>query len=261
MRLTELSADSRRREIHNLRERTDLAEDAKQKIAATLNDVPLLWTTVSGPHGEHFFANGPTDLPEDKLPKVITRFYTGNINPYRSRTNNEPPEGFQVLLDFGRPPFLDWQNPISAPTANDSNVLAKGEQAWTGSVIKCVEDQLETCRNRREFVHRPFAYDLGLFLLVLPLAFLTSKRVAPMIENFAGTGTTTLSVMLHVYVFAALLWTYRLIFSYARWAFPVMEITSPRASKTVHKWLLGVVVAALIAETIHTLFVVFGAPP
>lgn len=210
-------------------------------------------------HGEHFFANAPTDLPDDKLPRVVTRFFTGNINPYKSVTNREPQEGFQVWVDFSRPPLLDWENPLSAPTSNQSNVLANGDQAWSGAIIKCVEDQLENCRNTRAFLHRPFAYDLGVFVVALPVAFLTAKRLSPTISDFAGMGTTTLSVMLYVYLLAALVWTYRVIFSYARWAFPVMEITSEQNKRAIHKWLLGAFIAALIAEAVHGFLVVFGA--
>jgi hypothetical protein len=257
-RLFELEAESHRRELHRLKERADISEEDKTKLEAIIRRAHTLWTSVHGANGEQFFANSMTTLPEEQLPKEITRFMTGNINPYRSMLNREPSEGFQVILDFSRPPFLDWNNPVSSPTANESNVLAKGDQVWTGAVVKCVEDELRSCRNRRQFFHRPFAYDMGLFCLALPLMFLVAKQLSTPIAEFAGTGTTTLSVMLYVYLFFGMAWTYRIIFSYARWAFPVMETVAARQRRGIHRWVLGTIFAAIIAEAVHATLTVFG---
>jgi hypothetical protein len=229
--------------------------DQASEVRAAIERANVLWISVFGTNGEEYFTQDLSLATDDVLPKTIKSVLIGSINPHKKEFKVEPPNGLELMLDFSDPVILDWQNAVSAPTSNDSYILAKGRQSWIGSVIQCVEDALKPCRNGRELMHRPFVYDFCLFLCGLPLAFLAVKRLSPAIENIAGKDISTLSVMLNVYVGFGSLWLFRLLFAYSKWVLPVMEITHNERSRKGHRIFLMLIVGALVAEVIHSLLV------
>lgn len=103
-------------------------------------------------------------------------------------------------------------------------------------------------------------YDLGLFLVGLPLAFLATKRLSTTINGLVGDEITTLSVMAYAYVFFSAIWLYRLLFSYMRWVLPVNEITVNARRRAPHRFILTTVLLALLGEVIHSIVVISTTP-
>lgn len=255
-RLRELGVESRTRELLQLRARQDISAEDKVTIEEALSKIDPVWISIRGSRGEHLFLADAADFLEEELPKEIQSVFAGNINPYRKTFNRDPDLAFEFNLDFSDPLILDWQNPVSGPTQNASYVMAKGDQIWTSAVIKTVEEQLSACRNRRRFFHRSFVYDLGLTLFGMPLAFLATKRLEPLITDLLGPDISTLSVMAYVYVFFLTIWLYRLLFSYMRWVVPLNEIAVNARRRAPHRWLLTALFLAVIGEAVHSAFVI-----
>lgn len=152
------------------------------------------------------------------------------------RFNVEPTHFFRITFDFSQPPLFDWQFAVSAPTPNASEVTVWGNNdEWIRAVCHTVTDHLRNRRTHRQWLHRPFVYDLGLFTVGFPGAFLFIKRLYPSISPSLAGLHPVIEAAVYIYIGLFCLLVYRLAFSYTKWAFPKLELLGTENGPSKHR--------------------------
>jgi hypothetical protein len=124
---------------------------------------------------------------------------------------NVPPTNWaNILLDFTSPSPLSWVPLPSAPTPNNSiYTVTVQNEAW-GSALNTRLDYQAT-------------YDVLLFVFAIPLILWAEARLGGL--SIEGKQLPfIISIDIYVWLLFALGSVVRLIFGYARWAFPKIEI-------------------------------------
>jgi hypothetical protein len=215
--------------------------------------------TITGSNSETILAHSEAIFDHETLPNNIASvFYCTKTIP--AVTLNHQAENFiTVLLDFSLPPLFDFNNLPSLATNNVSNITitARDEQWFVVSRTRLMEF-FEARKTNYDFLHRAAIYDLFLTFAGLPIAVWASIRTATSFSDIDKLPPIPRS-LLYVYIFYFILILFRLAFSYARWLFPKIEMSSNITSKTLwHRSaliaiLLGVV-STFVTDIIKLLF-------
>jgi hypothetical protein len=236
-------------------ESSEKFENTKQYVKG-LFDITM---TVHGAGGDIRIGRGESMLYPDNLPDRINHIYFNSSTIFKATRNLMPRAGFELFLDFKKPALLDFTSPASAPTPNASNISVESDDdTWANAVFQKVREFIEERNNNRGFVHRSNVYDFALLVVGFPLAFWAVWKVSPLIQRISGDTSGIVTAALYFYVFILTLWAFRFVFNYAKWAFPLLEIDSPKNRPAAHRavWLvitLGVA-AIFIYDLISQIF-------
>jgi hypothetical protein len=174
-----------------------------------------------------------------------------NVVAYNAFAGIEPGARFNLNFDFTKPPLFEVHTPLSAPTANMTNLHVQGNRsAWIAGVQAAVEDVLKERKTQRQWLHRAFMYDLGLFLLGFPFAFYFCWKISGFIDRFFGPMGGFMHGAAYFYSAILILVLYRGLFGYAKWAFPVAELTDNKDVAIRHRVVLGSIVVSLIGRVV-----------
>jgi hypothetical protein len=158
--------------------------------------------------------------------------------------NRLPDDRITLFLDFTQPPALDFSKLPTLPTLNESIFeIAAVDEAWfTLSKTRLVEF-FQRRRSRYDWIHGAAVYDLLLVGVGLPLAVwgtVEIGNIAPSIDKLS----TFPRVLIYCYALFASITLFRVLFSYARWVFPKIEVevqgqTSPLRHRAVWAAAIG----------------------
>ena len=178
--------------------------------------------------------------------------FLSSFNRYETRRGFKPKNSFSLLLDFTKPALLNFVNPASAPTENNSNVSVQGDDdTWTNAVFAKIQEFTRSRATSRGFLHRPNIYDLGLFVLGMPLAFWLITKVAPLVQRFTASVHPIVETAAYIYSFFFALLFYRFVFNYAKWAFPLLELTGQHRGPAKHRALWTAIVVSIAAAFLY----------
>ncbi|WP_127431531.1 hypothetical protein [Rhizobium anhuiense] len=180
---------------------------------------------------------------------LIRFIYMSHITPYQQSIGVKPEHAFEVILDFRQPPLLDASSVISAPTPNATKVAVSGSRdAWQAGVTQAVIRNIARRRPVRTWFHGSFIYDLFLVLIGLPLALYACWFFAPFVNGALSQAGPVVIGAAYLYIGFCAIWIYRILFSYAKWAFPLVEISEQRTKPLKHRALWWLIVATLGAK-------------
>ncbi len=179
----------------------------------------------------------------------ITRIYMSNVAPYKNRTGFEPEHRFGLLLDFSQPPLLDAGGSISSPTENATALTIAGTRAgWSAGIEATVKKHVYRRRRIRTWFHGSFVYDLFLQLLGIPFAFYLCWLASPTINGWLAITSPVIIAAAYIYVGFVGLWGYRILFSYAKWAFPLIEVTDQSTRPALHRKIWWAIVTVVFGK-------------
>ena len=177
---------------------------------------------------------------------AISTVYMSNKPAYQLVANTEPTEYFQLLLDFSQQPILDAGTFVSSPTQNDSSLTIGGRRdGWIAGVERVITKHIDRRFPIRRFFHGAFVYDIGLLVVGAPFAFYICWLFTAAVQSVFNEPSGVLVVAAYVYLFFAGVWAYRLLFSYARWAFPVAELTDQKTRPRRHRLAWWSIISAI----------------
>jgi hypothetical protein len=141
---------------------------------------------------------------------------------------------------------------LSDPTPNPSALLIGGERdGWRAGIESAVKKYVKERNRLWSWFHGQFVYDLFLFLVGIPFALYACWRVAPLIDTvFAGINAVVIGGA-YIYVGFCAIWLYRLAFSYARWAWPKIELVEQSMPSKRHRLIL-IAVAVFVSAAVIT---------
>jgi hypothetical protein len=227
-------------------------EEFERLRAYVRNECYAIWVTVHGQRGEELSGSDETVFSSPALPDTIAGIFMSSRVAYQVRRQNLNPRNYlELTLDFTKPPLLDWRNPVSSPTLNVSILNVSGDkESWVAAVSSAVRDWVETRKNRRAFIHKPFVYDFGLWLFGAPAGLLVCSVLSPLFEQ----ATPVVKIGAYMYAFFMTLFVYRLLFGYTRWAFPTVEILGSRDTARMHRRFWYAVMVSIVGGAIWQLF-------
>ena len=160
-----------------------------------------------------------------------------SINPYRVHRNNiNPRNGFDLFLDFSKSPLFDWRNSVSAPTKNETNLhIVSDREDWSAATQQRLFDTIKEQKVRRSFLHRPLVYDIGLWIIAVPLIFWVLRDHYEHIRVLTEGLHPVIAAGMFIYAFLFGVNMYRLFFGYTKWGFPPMEKVVSRDKSRHHR--------------------------
>lgn len=220
----------------------------------TRRDAFRLTVSIIGFDGQTAFGDTEGIFNAANLPFPIRTIYFTNITAFKPYANGEPPPNrFQVWLHFDKPPLFDPNPLVSDPTPNLSKVDLRAEDViYFRAVQNIVRDKLQGSRIWYSFIHRKFAYDLGLWLFAAPYALywitVSLDRLLPQNQPYAS-----FRVAGYIYGLGISLLLYRCLVGYFKWAFPVNVLRENKDKAFKHRVILGTALLSLIVGAIQPL--------
>ena len=205
--------------------------------------------SIIGANGKTLTGNSRDIFDSPLLPERIVSVLFNTANSLKS-IGITPPNHAALLLDFGRPPLLNFGVMPSAPTPNESNFVAEGKsEPWVTSMEARLRQFFSDRATARGWIHKKGTYDVLLLLVGLPCAIWFSARIGAHINNYVSV--PILSAIVYGYLFLSAVYLFRLVFDYSRWVFPLVELKGRLRDITAQQrgalWLvlLGVLGAAI----------------
>jgi hypothetical protein len=254
-RLVEAVEENANHRVTTLKKPENWTEDQfKQEVAGLRQRAFRVTVTVAGQNGERLFGDAPEILSSPNLPSTITSIFLTNNTAHEGEFKFRAPEFFSLLFDFSKPSLLDGENPVSAATPNNSNLTIEATQdAWIGNILRKVETALETKKVGRFGLHRGFVYDFLLWFFWLPLTVYVCFRVSPLISSAVGEFNVVLESIAYIWIITALIWVFRILFGYTKWAFPTVELSENSNRTKQHRRFWYAIVVGVIASFIADL--------
>ena len=213
-----------------------------------------IMVTISGRDGVSLIGDGIESLQSPNIPEPINSIYISNCAHYQTVIGRDPLNKFTLYLDFSKPPLVDHNNLPSYPTPNGSNLTIEGDRdAWVALIQQDVLDVLNKRLNKRSIFHAAHIYDIGVAFIGLPSALYLCWRFSGFIETNLGTLSSFLSAAAYVYTVYITLNIYRLLFGYAKWAFPVVELISSESKSKRHRHAWFVLILGIVGTAIYDL--------
>ena len=93
-------------------------------------------------------------------------------------------------------------------------------------------------------------YDLGLMIFAVPIGLYVAGKAAPYVRESIDPIHPILSAGAYLYLMLMVIWCYRILFGYTKWAFPTVELTNNSDSSTAHRVIWGAIILAIITNLV-----------
>jgi hypothetical protein len=227
--------------ISKLPREPDLTDDQwDARKAFLLDDAFCLTITVNGLRDQQLYGESAAVFDDANLPKPIKSIFFTNINSYKRHANGEVPVNrITAFLDFGKPEVFDPNPLVSEATPNEGNVTVNAQEiTFFNAVQKAVEKKVTSHRTWYGAIHRNFAYDIGMWLIALPVALYFSAFYMDHLLPIGGQ-FELFRWPLFIYFVGLSLIVYRALTAYAKWAFPVNVLEENKDQALKHRLALG----------------------
>lgn len=227
----------------------------EERKAFLLDDAFCLTITVSGLRDQKLYGETAALFDDPGLPKPIQSIYFTNVVSFKRNANgNEPRNRISVFLDFGKPEVFDPNPLVSEATPNEGNVTVHAEDVtFFNAVQKAVEKKVTAHKTWYGAIHRNFAYDIGMWLIALPVSLYFSAfymdQLIPTGGNFE-----LFRWPLFIYFVGLSLIFYRALTAYAKWAFPVNVLKENEDRSLKHRIALSGFASWLFYKVASTVY-------
>jgi hypothetical protein len=244
-------------EISEMKKNPDQTEEnfsENKELALNLFRITI---HIFGSKGEYFLEESPEIFDEGSLPDNITRIIFDNTTRFSTLfQQKEPKHKLKLEFDFNKAVVFDLLSLPSAPTRNNSNMsISSQNDIWAAGTYNKIIEFLKTKKNRHGWIHKRNIYDIFLFILIFPL----SLRLLYVGTRFLPVKFFTLpsffKTVCFFYFFLLIVNIFRIMFNYARWLFPIVELQSEAINKAMkHRRLIATVISVLFFAAIYDLF-------
>ena len=216
---------------------SELSEVEVARVNSQLDQAYKAAVFIYGNEGEELLVNDSTIFDQPQFPEVVNRITIDTLIPYQFVDNNRSPRnGVRIDLDFSSSQVLDWQNSVSAPTANTSAITIQGQdESYTGGLLRHLQGLFRRRRNFRNALHAPFSYDFYLWLIAVPIYFWGLIAFDDRIDQLLGGVPLPIRIAIYLYSFVVATNVYRLAIGYIRWTFQTVELTDVRTTQRRHR--------------------------
>jgi hypothetical protein len=200
-----------------------LPPDKLERQRAVLSESFVLKFTINGSDGPELFGTIREVFDSPNYPEEVASVFVASDNTLRAVHNYYPRNAFRLFLYFTKPAVFDFRIFPGLDTPNASNFEVEGYDAtWANGVFREIDAFLGSKPSRLSIVHRHTIYDLVLYPVGIPFAFWLCHRATSIVQQLVPE-SGFLQNSLYVYLFAAAIILFRILFHYVRWVFPVVE--------------------------------------
>jgi hypothetical protein len=234
-------------------------EEFAQKKEKIRDNAFKVTVTIFGADGENRFGSSEQLFDPANLPAIIRGVYMTNRTAYQGMFGREPTNNFQVNISFEKPSLFDWSLVLSAPTPNISNLTVKSfDMTFANAIVATVMKVVTRKKKRFALLHAPYSYDVGLWFFGMPLLLYWSARL---MSKFPTTsGFADLKVPVWIYLTVVGIFSYKFLFLYSKWAFPINVLAYNNDSAARHRTFLFVSVTGLIGSALFDGFKLVALP-
>ena len=232
-------------------------EETLEQFDARKNNISkhfVTLVTVTSTKNEEITADNEGIFDDKVMPSSVKFILISTENSLRSVFNLVPESRINLYLDFSYPSMFDFSKLPTLATTNASNLkINSNNEQWFSAAKFRLSEFFDEMRTGYDWLHRPAIYDVLLAILGLPIAVWTTVRVTSIFKNIDNLSIIP-RMLVYTYVFYLSLLMFRLLFSYARWAFPKIEASSNiEAPQVGHRLLLGGIVLSIVASFTYDL--------
>ena len=192
-------------------------------------------------------------LTDEGFPNRVVRIEFSSLFLFQAQFFNLYPNNyFTVVFDLSRPSVLDVN---TLPVANTSSATVAGfNTTWTNGLYDELVTFFRQRPTSRGWLHFNLTHTALVFIVGFPLSFIVVYYLAAIIRRRAAL-PDALTVAVYVYIVLFVLFLFRIVFNYARWVFPPVEVNAPHQHiATAHKAAIialgGMILAALVAAAL-----------
>ncbi|MGA3286207.1 MAG: hypothetical protein ABSD46_02140 [Bacteroidota bacterium] len=235
-KLNECCREAATIELSKLRQGT-MTTEQYEKFKNDVAESYKINVEILGKKGEYFSSTSESLLDENVLPSQLVRLTFNSEFLFKTAFNAVPMNSVKIIIDFNKATVLDFSSNPSHPTSNDSVIDVLGQtESWVDGVYKAVNDILKECSTHRTWLHRRGIYDLFLWLFIIPLSFWNLHKLVLGFPTFFNAISGVIQVFVSIYFLLLIILLYRAFFSYARWVFPYIELSSTsKTTSTRHR--------------------------
>lgn len=228
-----------------------LAPEELERQRNLLRDSFTLKFTIMGSDGRELFGTIREVFESPNYPEEVTSLFVASDNTLRAVHNYYPRNAFRLFLYFARPAVFDFRILPGLDTPNASNLEVEGyDPTWANGVFREIDAFLESKPSKFSIVHRHTIYDLVLYPIGIPIAFWVCHKASSIVQGLV-TESGFLQNSLYVYMFAASLILFRILFHYVRWVFPVVEYRAPTSHPLLHRTVLATLLLTVFGSFLY----------
>lgn len=218
-------------------------------------EVVLIYGSRQYSKGKFLVAQNEEILDESNLSAALTNIIFTNIEPFQRKFNMLPTHSVRLELDFDRGPIFDLTVSPSKATEHLNAFEIKGsDDNWVAGTEDAVLDLFREGSNKWSWFHKKNIYDIILWPIILPLSFLYLYRIQMLFGNYIASFNTTLQVFIYIYFIIVVLLIFRILFNFARWLFPYMELKGTgKRRPAILRWFLGSICLAIIIDSLKNI--------
>jgi hypothetical protein len=231
--------------------------DEYNKLKESIQDsykieIILVYGSRKYSKGKFLLGEDEEILNESNLKATLTNIIFTNIERFQRKFNMLPGHSIRLELDFNRGPIFDFSVNPSKATEHLNVLEIKGsDDNWVAGTEDTVLDLFRDGSNKYSWFHQKNIYDIILWPIVFPLSFLYLHRIQLLFGNYLLPLNGTLQVFLYIYFIIVVLLLFRILFNFARWLFPYMELRgSGKRRPAFLRWFLGSICAAVIVDSL-----------
>lgn len=223
-------------EVRHLYKIEQQNEGGLQEAKEDLREGFRLFITLSGADGTKLIGNIEEIFDSPNFPEDVKDIYFDTGTLLQNRHNYYPRNRIVLVIDFARPPVLNFSILPSLATDNESSITVNGKDVtWVNGVFQEILSHVSHHPSTLPWLHRHSVYDLLVWVFGLPLAFWICSKISHSIENNLHMYSPFLRSALYVYIFMLSLNLLRVAFHYARWIWPLTEFRCSRNRSLKHK--------------------------
>ena len=228
-----------------------------------LREIFLPTFTIADNKGNRISGRDLSVFDNDHFPKDVLHFFCATGATYFARRNVEMRNRAVLFIDFVKFPIrIDFEAVPANRTPNETNLeINSRDRGWAADFHNRILQEFQDTPTTGNWLHRSSIYDLLILFVVFPsLSYFMYILDTQILTSFL-IGSDALRFFFYLCIFFASLVFFRLLFSYARWAFPLYEYAG-RAGRhrgsnhrrTIYAILSGYIAACLFEITRWTIF-------
>jgi hypothetical protein len=217
------------------------------------NDAFRITVSIIGFDGQTAYGETEDIFDSRNLPLPAKTIFFTNANSFKRHANGiEPPNRFSLSIHFDKPPLFDPSPLLSQPTPNYSRVAIRADDVgYFRAAQNIVGSKLRLNKKWYSFIHEKFAYDIGLWFIALPYSLYWITTYSDYLFPSDGRNAS-FRVAFYIYGLGLSLLTYRALFGYIKWAFPVNILEENKDRATRHRLMLGAIVSSLVVTGVKS---------
>lgn len=219
-------------------------EDQFKKRYKRVFDCFAVSVTIATTTGIMITGNSENVLDENELPENIknilisTRSVPATVLPVVACY-------IDVFLDFTQPPMLEFARMPTLATANETNYSIQADnETWFLAANSDIDQYFKARLTNVDWIHKAGSYDVLLFVFGFPVAIWLTYRAYAAFARFQLP--TVINIAIYVYAFFVALNLFRMLFYYARWVFPKIELQTSGRSALKQRSILAALLLSII---------------